>query len=41
MGPAYAPTGGHALNTAALPGFLVWAGLIILIMALAWLLERR
>jgi len=40
MGPAYMPTGGHVINSAALPGFLVWAALIILIMALVWLLER-
>ncbi len=41
MGPAYMPTGGHVLNHAALPGFLTWAGLIVMIMALVWLLERR
>ena len=41
MGPAYMPTGGHAVNTAALPGFLTWAALILMMMALVWLLERR
>ncbi len=41
MGPAYMPSGGSAaINASALPGFLVWAGLILLIMALVWLLER-
>jgi hypothetical protein len=34
------PTGGHVINMAALPGFLVWAGVIVLTMALVWLLER-
>ncbi len=41
MGPAYMPTGGHAINPSALPGFLTWAGLILMIMVLVWLLERR
>ena len=41
MGPAYMPTGGHAVNTAALPGFLTWAALIVMMIALVWLLERR
>ena len=41
MGPAYMPTGGHVINTSALPGFLTWAALIIMIIALVWLIERR
>jgi len=39
--PAGMPMGGHTINTGALPGFLTWAGLILMIMMLVWLLERR
>ncbi|UFS61441.1 hypothetical protein LOH54_07170 [Sulfurimonas sp. HSL-3221] len=42
MGPPNLPpdSAGH-LNTAALPGFMVWAGVIICLVAFAWYLERQ
>ncbi|WP_345971825.1 hypothetical protein [Sulfurimonas diazotrophicus] len=42
MGPANLPpdSAGH-LNTAALPGFMVWAGVIICLVAFAWYLEKQ
>lgn len=42
MGPANLPpeSSGH-LNTAALPGFMVWVGVIICLVAFAWYLEKQ
>jgi len=41
MYPAEMPTGGDAINTGALPGFLTWAALILLMMGLVWVIEKR
>lgn len=41
MYPAGMPTGGHVINAGALPGFLTWAALILLVMGLVWVIERR
>ena len=42
MGPTNLPpdTAGH-LNTAAFPGFMVWAGVIIFLVAFAWYLNKQ
>lgn len=42
MGPTNLPpdAAGH-LNTAALPGFLVWAGVILGLILYAWYLEHK
>jgi len=42
MGPTNIPpdAAGH-INTAALPGFLVWAGVFIILAGFAWYLERQ
>lgn len=42
MGPTNIPPDAEAhLNLSALPGFMVWAGLIICLVAFAWYLERQ
>jgi len=42
LGPTNIPpdAAGH-LNTAALPGFLVWAGVIAGLVIYAWYLEKK
>jgi hypothetical protein len=42
MGPANLPPDASPhLNTAALPGFLVWAGVIVVLVMYAWYLEHK
>lgn len=42
MGPTnMPPDAGAHFNAAALPGFMVWAGVIIFLVAFAWYLEKQ
>ena len=42
MGPTNIPPDAEAhLNLAALPGFMVWAGVIIFLVAFAWYLNKQ
>jgi len=42
MGPTNLPPDAEAhLNTAVLPGFLVWVGVVIILVAYAWYLEKK